>query len=287
MASGNSMELPLPFFWFDPPWHLVHIEKCRTFAHAFAASGIVVAALHRDFHDDNDVKSSSFLPRLAPHRSDRAGWIFRDFESASVIDLRLAPTRDDNGRFAYHPAQLNRWRNCEEDRSHDAVESIDMMTFPPDWKSLDGMCSKVAQLRKLSDAAIFVSIDEAHAALMLPAAKSADVDGVIIRVEGDPLGTIVRARQHIDAWKRPRSTALWIVTSEQLSPADCVKCFAMGASGLSVDLLCNDLLFQNHLRLEAAVNQVVGEFADSVRGYANSCNVARITDLRSEHLSLV
>ena len=122
---------------------------------------------------------------------------------------------------------------------------------------------------------------------MLLAAKAADVDGVIIRVEGDPVETIVRARQQIDSWKRPISTALWVVTSEQLSPVDCVKCFAMGASGLSVDLICNDLLFQNHLRLEAAVNQVVGELADSVRGYANSCNVAQITDLRPDHLGIV
>ena len=287
LATGKSIEFPLPFFWFDPPWHLVPIEKCRTFAHAFAASGIVVSSLHRDLAADEENKTAWFLPRLAPHRCDRAGWTFRDFESASVIDLRLAPIRDEIGRFAYHPAQLNRWRNFEEDRSHDAVDATDAMTFPPDWKNVDSMCSKVGQLRRLSDAAIFVSIDEVHAPVMLLAAKAADVDGVIIRVEGDPLQTIVRARQQIDSWKRPISTALWVVTSEQLSPVDCVKCFAMGASGLSVDLICNDLLFQNHLRLEAAVNQVVGELADSVRGYANSCNVAQITDLRPDHLGIV
>lgn len=282
LATGKSIELPLPFFLFDPPWHLVPIEKCRVASLAFAANGIIVSALHRDLSKDGEVNAPSFLPRLAPHRCDRAGWTFRDFESVSVIDLRLVPTRDNIGRFAYHAAQLNRWRNPEEDRSHDSIESIDAMTFPPDWKNIDDMCHKVAQLRRLSDAAIFVSIDEVHQPLMLPAAQTADVDGVIIRVDGDPLQTIIGARQQIDSWKQARPIALWIVSSQQLSAEDSVKCFAMGATGLSVDLIGNDLLFQNHLRMETAVDQVIGEFANAVRGYANSCDVARITDLRPE-----
>lgn len=278
-ATGGVVELPLPFFWYDPAWHLLTIEQAANLAAEMAAEGVVVSALHRDLSADDDSDASLFLPRMAPHRCDRAGWIYRDCLNASIIDLRMTPSRDENGRFSYHPVQLGRWRNRVENDSG-GTQLGDVMTFPPEWQTLNDMAAKVSQLRRLSDAAVFVSFDASVRTQLLPAAIAANVDGVIAIIDGDPVQTIVHCQRMIEQLRTPHRPALWIASKRRMSPEDAVKCFALGASGLSVDALCDDYLL-NANRAE----MYVGPWTQRVRGLARSCGVDRLTSLGAEHLA--
>jgi len=303
-SSGESFELATPFFWFDPAWYQVDVERCALVANAIASCGIVVSVLHSDLAQIDNVDASALTPRMVPHRFDRAGLIYRDFASASFIDLRMALSRDSHGRFAYPINQLLRWANQEETQID---RSIDAMTFPPDWKSLDDMVPKVNQLRRLSSAAVFLSFDSFHLPVMMPAALKAKVDGVIVQISGDPLASIVEARRLIDESENT-SIPLWIVTNTALSPEDCVKCFAMGANGISVDAMCNGFLFgsnqlemttseraarsfglpkpaDSHQRIFHLAKQMVDRFVADICGHAHSCGVDRLSNLCPAHLT--
>lgn len=302
--SSDSLELATPFFWFDPAWYQVDVERCALVANAMATCGIVVSALHTDLSQNDDVDASAFTPRMVPHRFDRAGLLYRDFASASFIDLRMAPTRDSHGRFAYPINQLLRWANQKETQID---RSIDAMTFPPDWKSLDDMGHKVNQLRRLSSAVVFLSFDSFHLPVMMPAALKAKVDGVIVQISGDPLASIVDARRMIDEGENA-SIPLWIVTANALSAEDCVKCFAMGADGIAVDAMCNGFLYgSNQLEMTTSeraarsfglpsaadgnqrvfhlAKQMVERFVADVCGRAHSCGVDRLSNLCPAHLT--
>ncbi|MGV3483377.1 MAG: hypothetical protein ACO1RT_03035 [Planctomycetaceae bacterium] len=272
----------MPFFWYDPPWHLVDIDRARDMAWEMAAAGVVVAALHRDLSASDESDASSFLPRMAPHRCDRAGWIYRDCQSASILELRLVLPRDRDGAFAYHARQLTRWRHLIDAGTEDAFGRSDAMSFPPDWSDLDGMAAKVIQLRRLSTAAVFVSFDALDIDTLLPVALAADVDGVIVTVEDDPVQTIVQARDRLQKTERPHRPELWIATRQSLPPEEAVKCLALGATGLGIDAVCNDYLWNGN-RAETSIAQWVRQ----VRGMARSCGVERLTDLRPDHLIAV
>ncbi len=278
-ATGDKLELPLPFFWFDPSWHFAPIERGRQAATAASGVGIVVSALHSDLNGHGESDRFQLTPRLAPHHSDRAGWTYGDFEDAAIIELRVSPLRDEYGRFAYHPAQWTRWKQYTVNDA-DAVESsVLAMNFPPDWKSLDDMASKVEQLRRLSSAAIFVSYDAFYFATLIPAALAAGVDGLIASVLGDPLYVINQSRLLLDNNPHRPRPALWIATDQRLTAEDCVKCLALGATGLSLDAYCNEL-FGNQRQAQTAI----AEWLDEVQGHANSCGVAQIAELNRQHL---
>jgi hypothetical protein len=278
-ANGGVIELALPFFWFDPGWHFASIERCRQVADAFSASGIVVSALHCDLCRQDSDERLTISRRMAPHRNDRAGWTYDDFENASIIDLRITPQRDEYGRFAYHPSQLERWQQSSTTEAADAGSFVNAMPFPPDWNCLDDMASKVVQLRRLSDAAIFVSFDALYFSTMIPAAIGAAVDGVIATTSADPLDVIMRSRSLLDEIRSSHQPALWIATDRRLTAEECVKCFALGASGLSIDAMCNDLFAKVH------PSQIsIGDWVDEVRGHANSCGVDHISKLSPGHL---
>jgi hypothetical protein len=303
-ASGGSIELATPFFWFDPAWYLMDVERCALVANAISACGVVVSALHSDLTQDTAPESLSFSPRMIPHRCDRAGLTHRDFSTASIIELRMVPSRDAHGRFAYPINQLLRWSNQEESQ---VDLSIDAMTFPPEWKSLDDMVHKVGQLRRLSSAAVFLSFDAFHLPVMLPAALKARVDGIIVRVNEDPLKLIVAARKLIDE-SQEASFPLWISPSIAMSAEDYVKCFALGADGIAVDSMCNSFLHgSNQLelttseraarsfgmpsaanidqRVHGLARQMIDRFVSDVCGHAHSCGVDRLSNLCPVHLT--
>jgi hypothetical protein len=280
IADGREIDLPTPFFWHDPSWHVVNLKLSAQIAHAIAGLGIVVSVLHREVSDQDGGDESAFFPRMATHRCDRAGWVFHDFENVAIIDLRMTPVRDSFGQFAYHPTLLSRWHQSES-FEHSTASAMDAMTFPPDWQSLDDMKYKVEQLRKLSSAAVFVSFDATHRQTMLPAAISSGVDGVIISTKQNPAETIVAARDQIDQAPGDRP-ALWIQTETRLSAEDGVKCFALGANGLSVDSLCNDYLDQGDPCWDA-----IGRWIQTFKGYAHSCGVANVGELSRLHLNVI
>jgi len=304
--TGSPIDLATPFFWFDPAWHLVDVERAAIVSTALAASGILVSALHRDLAQTDELTAVACEPRMIPHRCDRAGLIHQDFRAASVIDLRLALNRDAHGRFAYPPSQLRRWANQEETPGD---FSIDAMTFPPDWRSLDDMSIKVGQLRRLSSAAVFVSLDAFNLPTIWPSIAKANIDGMILRLSGDPLATTMEARQLIHA-SNGAAIQLWIATDRELSAEDCVKCFAMGANGIAVDAMCNGFLHKNDQfemttaeraarsfgygggvetdqRIFETARKMASRFVADVCGYAHSCGVDRLSSLCPTHLTRV
>ena len=303
MAGGADLPLLTPFFWFDPPWYRVPVSRCDMVARGVESAGVVVNALLRDLAQSDEGEAVVKSRRMVPHRSDRAGLIYRDFESATIIDLRMWVGRDPHGRFAYPINQLRRWSN-QDDTPADI--SIDAMSFPPDWETLDDMKHKVGQLRRLSSAAVMLSFDETQLDAILPAAMIAEVDGIILRVEGDPCERIIEARSRLDQAKG-RAIRLWIATNAELSPKDCVVCFSLGADGLSLDALCNDLLYSDEQvqlttaeraaisfgmqstgdavdRFQEKLKARVERFVIDVCGHAHSCGVERLSDLKVEHL---
>jgi hypothetical protein len=304
--AGESLALPLTLFWFDPPWHLANVERSRDVSRAMAEAGIVVSALHRDLSQRDDCDASVFAPRMAPHRCDRAGWIHRDFENVSIIDLRMTPTRNSEGRYAYESSQLQRWKNVEDEQNDEPNRGVNALLFPPDWRTLSDMTMKISQLRRLSDAAVFVSCDAANLTSMLPAIVSAKAEGVIVRTVGDPASSIIAARKLLDGCEADTTMQLWIALDQSLSPADQVKCFALGANALSVDSMCNDFLLNedqsrslanraayglgfrptgDHYEvIRQSARDLVVSLAEQIRGYANSCGVERLGDLTPEHL---
>lgn len=315
-ANGESLDLPLPIFWFDPPWHHVPVERCRDISRAVAGTGIIVSALHRELSQQDDCDVSEFFPRLAPHRCDRAGWIHRDVENAVIIDLRLTPSRDEHGRFAYNSAQLTRWENVDAQPTDNAESTIDAMLFPPEWRTLEDMATKVLQLRELSSAAVFASFDASNMSTAIAPAIRAKVDGIIIRTSSDPLACIHEARQQMNQIETTGKTettgrtarpALWLATDQELSPQDCVKCFAMGADAISADAICNRFLREvdagqgssaaraafglgfrasgeREQRLREAVDQMIRPWIESIRGLVHSCGVESHRQLSHEHL---
>ena len=309
-ATGESLDLPLPIFWFDPPWHQVPVDRCRDISRAIAGTGIVVSALHRELSQQDDCDVSEFFPRLAPHRCDRAGWIHRDFENAVIIDLRLTPSRDEYGRFAYSAAQMTRWKNVDAPPTEVLDSTVDAMLFPPEWRTLDDMAMKVLQLRELSTAAVFASFDASNLSTAIAPAVRAKVDGIIIRTSSDPLACIHEARQQmaqIETPDRPGRPVLWLATDQELSPQDCVKCFAMGADAISADAICNRFLRdvnagqgssaaraafglgfraggEHDQRLRDAADQLVRPWIDSIQGLVHSCGVESHRQLTREHL---
>ena len=79
--------------------------------------------------------------------------------------------------------------------------------------------------------------------------------------------------------QRAHRPELWIATKQRLSAEDAVKCFALGATGLGVDAICNDYLW-NGSRAELSVEK----WTRQVRGFARSCGAEALGDLRPAHL---
>ncbi len=309
-AHGGTIELPLPLLWYDPLWHHSGIDRCRDVAVAFAQAGVIVSALHRELSQSDDGDESRFAPRLAAHRCDRTGFIARDFEDVTIIDLRLAVSPNRYGRIAYDSRRVARWRHVDPSQVNSECRGHDGMVFPPDWSSLDSMVAKVSQLRCLSTAAVFVSFDEDNANVILPAAIQSGCDGLIIVCNDDPVESILQARQQIALLDVERSVSLWVVSPAITEPLHCVICLALGANGVAIDRHCNDF-FLNGLgaaakdsqqvaaryghaannvskdSINTAAKQIVDDWAESIRGLLHGCGVDGVQRLKSEHLSKV
>jgi len=301
-SHGEPVSLPSPLLWFDPPWYRIDVDSCLFLADALTKVGITVACGQRDLFQQDDVDFRDFR-RMVAHRCDRSGLLYKDLRDATIVDVRLIQMRDRHGRFAYPINQLRRWANQEETQ---VDMSIDAMLFPPEWISLDDMTAKIAQLRRLSGASVSVSIDECCMAEMLPPILRARADMLVIRTSGDPVASIVQAKQMLNA-SGGGEIPLWIVPTLPLSAEDCVKCFAMGASGIAIDAMFTDALM--HLddmarttaqraaisfggsvesdesdRIVELVDRVVKRFIDDVSGFAHSCGVGKMSELNESHV---
>ncbi|MEM9643842.1 MAG: hypothetical protein AAF989_02515 [Planctomycetota bacterium] len=299
-ADGSTLSIPAPLFWYTPDWYTIPVEHAGLLAAAVAKQGITVAALGSETGQSCDDWSSLMkgLPRLIPYRPERYGLHVRDFDDASVIDLRLTLARDPSGRFAFPPAQAARW---EHSSGHSTIAGggwVQAASFPPDVPDLLHLGSKLAQLRQLSpSAAVFVSINPIDLKSELQTILEADPDGVILRLDRYPmsglqLASIVsKTRGLIDRF-HSADLPLWLVPGP-VSADDAAKLLAIGASAIAMDPWCEEILrydFDQPLsaaerlglsgashdltseHVEQVVSDCLGEIIDRFSGLHSSVN---------------
>ena len=127
-AKGEFYFTGSPLFWYDPNWCDMAAAQADSLAVAVAEMDTLVSALRSElappdqcskFHsqsqdvDRNEPKDSAStqdsetcdpFPRIVPYRPERYGLTVRDFDGASVIDLRLTMSRDESGTFRFFAA---------------------------------------------------------------------------------------------------------------------------------------------------------------------------------------
>ncbi|TWU35941.1 hypothetical protein [Novipirellula artificiosorum] len=305
---GEDIAMPLPLFWYDPPWYQITTDQADNLAVAVAEMDVLVAAMRSElagpasesiFHSgraiEADVAATPDItrryPRILPYRSERYGLMSEDFDDCTILDLRLIMPRDLSGRFAYSPAQLQRWEATPATAPVAGGGWIHAATFPPDVVSMQHLASKIEQLRRLaSSAAIFVSMGPYRMEEELPLLLAAKPDGLILRLDeilldGLELAVLTRrAREMMDAHDAP-SLPLWVVPGE-ITADDAVKLVALGASAVAIDAWCNALIEQTQV---AQSESTTGYVSDSPHQYdPRWCEFARdqIGELTSRFLGL-
>ncbi len=261
---GEALPLPLPLFWYDPPWYQVTLEQADNLAVAVGELDILVTAMRSDlsaphhepvFHAGRTVDSSAAneestrrrYRRIVPYRSERYGLTVTDFDHADIVDLRLIMARDVSGRFAYSPAQIQRWEAAPATAPVAGGGWVPAATFPPDVVSIDHLDSKVRQLRRLANsAAVFVSMGPYRMADELPKLLASQPDGLILRLdeiqlEGLELAAITRRARQMMNTENHSHVPLWVVPGV-ITPDDAVKLVTLGASAVAVDGWCNELI---------------------------------------------
>lgn len=301
----KTVEVPLPLFWYDPPWHQTDVGRRRLIAQLVGEFGVTVNVLHRELRVGDEEWGELSVPRLATHRCDRLGWTLEDAQSAAIVELRLAIKRDEHLGFQYPSDQLAMWLDHDADQPASPLPPEPLL-FPPEWNDLGQMTAKVQQLKRLGCDAVYVSINQEHLEATLPAIVAARADGVIVRYDDCPLPTLLRYRSWTEnnsaAW-RPR---LWLA-GEQLSAIDAVKCFALGASAVSVDGICQRWLLGDngpdltmaeraamnlgsHMgptpsqRLQADIKRKLGEYCRAIAAHAQSLGVKALDEITGDLL---
>lgn len=259
----EPLALDQPLFWHAPDWYRVSPQVADALAVAVSRQGIAVAALRSELaggegepqlhaadegesYDQEPHGRRGTLRRIVPYRPERYGLSPRDFDDAAVIDVRLAMGRDDFGRFAFSPAQIQRWESTPDEEPLAGGSWLPSATFPPDVVSLEDLESKFDQLRRLApSAAVMVSLVPARLDAELPPILSAGPDGVILRVDdftldGLQLAALVRRSRQLVDRHGGEAMPLWIVPGF-VTPDDVVKLLALGASAVAVDSWCRDL----------------------------------------------
>ncbi len=260
---GESITVGLPLFWYDPPWYQVTLSQADNISVAVGELGVLVSALRSDlsgpgsesvFHSGREVPSDESdkpelrrYSRMVPYRPERYGFVVKDFDACNIIDLRLTMPRDVTGRFAYSPAQIQRWESAPSTAPVAGGGWVPAATFPPDVESIDHLGSKVRQLRRLADsAAIFLSIGPFRTGAELPKLLAAEPDGVILRLDeiqldGLELATLTHRMRVMMDQQHCESLPLWVVPGA-ITPDDAVKLVALGASAIAIDSWCNPLI---------------------------------------------
>ncbi|TWT50614.1 hypothetical protein Pla22_33570 [Rubripirellula amarantea] len=260
-SDESVVNLPLPAFWLDPPWHRIPAVVADVVAGIIADMGVVVSALLRDLSEESSPASFHSAEvqvprhRMIPYRPERYGLLADDFDHVSVVDLRLATTRDENGRFAYSPKQIQRWEATADDAPLAGGGWVPAATFPPDVPSLDHLNAKIDQLHALAPkAAVMVSMNPHRIAAELPLVLSQNPDGVILRCDdvgfdGLMMAAATRFASRAIA-KSGNVIPLWIHGGD-LTPSDAAKLVQLGASAVSMDSWCNQVIY----RIEATLVQ--------------------------------
>ncbi len=255
----SPVQLPTPLFWFDPPWHLLTVETADALAASVANTGVTVSALSRDLAAPGghsaflNLASTDRESRILPYRPERYGLIADDFDHCSIIDLRLAISRDESGAHVFSQNQIQRWEATTDASPVAGGSWVPATTMPPDVISLDELGSKILQLRKLApSAAVFVSVGPFRVAneiqrLLRPTDDlQRHPDGIIVRLDQAQLAPLQlaqqtrRIRKCLDSMER-KAFPFWLVPGS-ISADDAARLVALGADAIAVDRWCDVLV---------------------------------------------
>ena len=283
-VDGSTIAVALPLFWHDPHWCDMPTNQADALAVAIGELGVLVSAMRSDlstpdrcpnFHggsgdivtsdETTETKPAVTFPRIVPYRPERYGLCARDFDGATVIDVRLVMPRDEAGRFAFTPDQIRRWEATPADESLAGGGWVPAATFPPDVISMKHLSHKFDQLRELSPAAaVFATIEPYRFEEDVPRLLAAKPDGVILRMDdmqldGLQLARFVQlARQEMNATGSP-DMPLWIVPG-QVTADDVLKLIQLGATAVAIDAWCDDLIEEAE---EATAGNSPNKFTDT------------------------
>lgn len=265
--DGQCVHFDAPLFWYQPSWIRLDCSVADELAAAVAEQDIVVSALYRDLAHSNPASGDEqstlfaaqpettekgtpiFLPRMTPYRAERYGLSASDFDETRVVDIRLSPTRDFSGRFAFSPQQMERWERPAEGTRLAGGGHVAAAPFPADVTSIEQLAVKIDQVRSLAPkSAAFVSIGGLRLDQDLTTAIQSKPDGVIVRMdeneyEGLQLAAFVSRARAILVEKELPNLPLWIVPGP-VTPDDVVKLVALGATAVAVDAWCEPLIQQ-------------------------------------------
>jgi hypothetical protein len=214
------------------------------------ANADAASPLHNPLASDDQTDGApppTPLPRIVPYRPERYGLEHRDFDDATIIDVRLTMERDETGRFAYSPAQLQRWEGTAKDHPVAGGSWVPSASFPPDVPSIQHLGTKLDQLRLLAPtAAVFVSIEPWRLGKELPAVIRGNPDGVILRLDrvatsGLELAAITTYARRLINEVGSADLPLWIVPGS-IVPDDAAKLITLGATAVAIDTWCESLL---------------------------------------------
>lgn len=326
-AGPAATHLPLPFYWHDPTWYSANAAHCRAVASAVSCCGVTIGMGESDLGQEevpgaaagigspprmpggmpqgiHDGIEEGSWPRMAIHRCDRAGWTLDDCQSARVIELRLGMERSAGRGYEYEPRRFERWHPAAMVGMGNAGAPVPLL-FPPEWSELSMLGAKVAQLRSLSDAAVYVSCDESQIELVLPAVCAGDAEGILVRYQDDPVLALRRCREILRGWTGPTRPRVWLRGGE-LSVEEMVKCFALGASAIAIDAICDPWLtseectrlfptqhgFSNHAamvakaqqRIMEMVRERIGSHCEELAALLRSLMVTSVDQLGEDHL---
>ena len=289
--DGSSVELKVPLFWYSPQWHDFSVGVANQVAFRATQWSFPVTALRSELsgpesqsaihtatsNEDGDGSSSPL--RIVPYRPERYGLSPEDFDDAAVIDVRLSLARDATGRFAYSPAQLQRWEATPPDQPLAGGGWVPAATFPPDVDSFEQLASKLRQLRSLSpSAAVFLSINPFRLAEELPKALSSKPDGIILvmndtELEGLQLAALTHRTRRLMELSGAADMPLWIVPGA-VTADDAVKLVALGASAVAIDGWTDEIyrrLSQSNRNESAAPSEmeIIDAVDDSIGDYVD------------------
>lgn len=255
VAVAGQAELPLPLIAYDLPWASVAPARAAIAAAALESLGLTIAALRCELGETARPASTEPFGRLCPYRPDRYGLTLEDLTEAKLIDLRLAPCRDSNGRFTYSAEWMRRWdlRLTKTPKeapkgAHapaDSRAAMPIRLWPPEVATVEKLPSKISQLRQVAPmAGICISLDAGSLDAGLPLASRCQADVVAVRADDWPsahaaqlAALVLLTRQRLDAAGRS-ATRLVIVPPPAVTADDVVKLLALGADVVAVDGWC-------------------------------------------------
>ena len=262
-AVQNRFKKITPLFLHNVSWHQINPDQANALAVAMGDINFPVSVLRSEisnhnneslFHDsvptsdsaDSLPQTDQEYPRIVPYRPERYGLTASDFDNSTILDIRLNSHRDETGRFAYSAEQLARWDILNTEVPIAGGSWVPSSNFPADVPNIEGLPSKIGQLRTLSKgAAIFVTIDPFHLELDLRRILDAKPDGIIMQLEclapdGLELAKLVKQTRKWMNQHDGQGIPLWVCPGP-IDADDAAKLVALGASAVAIDCWFNEI----------------------------------------------